>query len=80
MSLFNALFSTALFKASQDKFNRDKKKAQQTAYDNVGKKMRRAKKNNQYIDGSREYHKEHRKEIKKAKDKKDVRDHFINKL
>lgn len=49
MSLFNALFSTALFKASQDKFNRDKKKAQQTAYDNVGKKMRRAKKNNQYI-------------------------------
>lgn len=42
--------------------------------------MRRAKKNNQYIDGSREYHKEHRKEIKKAKDKKDVRDHFINKL
>lgn len=36
MSLFNALFSTALFKASQDKFNRDKKKAQQTAYDNVG--------------------------------------------
>lgn len=38
MNLFNALFSTALFKASQDKFNRDKKKAQQTAYDNVGKK------------------------------------------
>lgn len=39
MNLFNALFSTALFKASQDKFNRDKKKAQQTAYPSLREKI-----------------------------------------
>lgn len=80
MKLFDALFSTALYKASQTKFNSDKKKAQQTAYINTGKKMKQAKKKNHRINGSAEYQKQYRNEIGKAKEKKDIRDHFINKL
>ena len=80
MSLFKAGRNYFLRKGSNALFNRDIKTAKDNAYSKTGKKMKNANKHGYYIDGSATYKKYLSANLKKAKEKKELREKFISDL
>ncbi len=80
MGLFNALFKTGLTAANNRCYKSAKRKAHNSAYKKVGKKIQHAKANNYRINGSAEYKKQKAANLSKAEERKSLCQKFIDTL
>ena len=65
-------------KASDNKYNKERRQAQQNSYDKVGQEMKAAKKQGKRIDGSSRYQQTFDNKMIKIDQKKTRRDKFID--
>ena len=80
MKLWNALFKTVAHKANRIIYEKRISKAKRETYEETGHLIQKAKKQHKYINGSAIYNKKLEPKVKKAKDKKDDNDCFLNNL
>ncbi len=80
MGLFKAIGKFALRSANNAAHHNDQKRAHNEAYSQTGKELKRAKCNGLYINASALYRKKYNAAIKKADEKHDLRNKFIDDL
>lgn len=78
MGFFKACGKFAARKASNGLYHSAEKKAQKQAYRQTGKQIKNAKKQGDYIDGSKTYQKNYEKAMRKPNENKTLRDKFID--
>ena len=80
MSLIKACKKYVLRRGSNAIYHKDDKKAKDAAYAETGVRITRAKQKGYRIDGSAEYKKAYNLKAQKAKERRDLREKFINDL
>ena len=80
MSLFNALLKTVSTKINNSLYESDIKKCKERAYAEVGDEIEQAKRTGIYISGRKTYRRKYYEQQKKAKEKKDLRQKFIDNM
>lgn len=80
MSLFNALVKTISTKVNNSLYESDIEKSKKRAYVEVGNEIAKAKRSGKYISGRNAYRRKFYEHQKKAKEKKDLRQKFIDNM
>ena len=80
MGLFSAI-GKGIARLANDKYAENRrKKAKKVAFENAGERMKNASKHHTYINGSKTFKEELRKENRKIKEQHKRTDHFISDL
>ncbi|MBQ7917432.1 MAG: hypothetical protein IJ310_01295 [Clostridia bacterium] len=75
-----AILKLGARKISDASYNKEERKVQNSTYAQVGKKIKRAQKQGQYFDASKEYQNTYKRNMRPVDQKKIRRDKFIDEI
>ena len=73
-----AIIKNIARKVSDSSYNKEEKKMQNKTYEQVGKEIKKAKKNGEYFDASKRYENKYKRNMRTVDQKKIRRDKFID--